>query len=49
MKGVGSISRKIDTAVVWGLFNKHSRRNRERRGTRRIGTKRRSRMMQRLY
>ena len=30
VKGVGSISRKIDSTVVWGLFNKHSRRNRKR-------------------
>ena len=42
MKGVGSISRKIDTTVVWGLFNKHSHRNRkrEKRGTGRVRTKR---------
>ena len=30
VKGVGSISGKTGSTVVWRLFNKHSRRNRKR-------------------
>ena len=51
MKGVGSISRKIDTTVVWGLFNKHSHRNRkrEKKRNRKSKDKETVRMMHRVY